>query len=256
MKNILKKFLIICAVITATSATFSFTTPQSASADCRYFLGMTSWDCNTGFGPNTQPNESTIKTGIWTIVANIVTDITVATAYLVIGFVIYGGYRYIFSGGDPAKVAAGKKTLTQAFLGLAIVLSANIIMGSIRIALVANGNIGSCDLTVNDPSSSCVNMDNAGDMVTRLINWVTGVAGVVSAIFVVYGGIAYITSAGDPGKVEKAKKTILYSLIGLIIVALVITITGFVSSTVRKATSQVNDTTTIVKEVYEKTHIT
>ena len=62
-----------------------------------------------------------------------------------------------------------------------------------------------------------------------------GIAGVVAIIFVVYGGILYITSTGDPGKIKKAKDAILYALIGLAIVALAQVITAFVSSKIREA---------------------
>ena len=37
-----------------------------------------------------------------------------------------------------------------------------------------------------------------------------------------------MTSAGDPAKLQKAKKTIVYAVIGLIIVALSFVITNFV----------------------------
>ncbi len=43
-------------------------------------------------------------------------------------------------------------------------------------------------------------------------------AGFVSVGFFVWGGFGYITSAGSPDALEKSKKTILYSAIGLAIV--------------------------------------
>ena len=43
-------------------------------------------------------------------------------------------------------------------------------------------------------------------------------AGLVSAGFFVWGGIGYITSSGDPEKLDRSKKTIVYSAIGLVIV--------------------------------------
>lgn len=244
MKNILKKILVLCAIITAISATVSLTTPQPVNAaegftgSCRYVLGLTSWDCGVSI-----TDENSLKSNIWTIVANIVTDITVIAAYLIIGYVIYGGYLYIFSSGDPGKVSTGKKTLTQAFIGLAIVMSANIIMNAIRIALVGgSGNIGNCAST-----GGCIDPNT---MVTNAIQWVIGIAGIVAAIFVIIGGISYMTSQGDPSKLQKAKSTVLYALIGLAIVALAEVITAFVSSTIRDSISQTN-VTIISKEVYE-----
>ncbi len=43
-------------------------------------------------------------------------------------------------------------------------------------------------------------------------------AGLISAGFFVWGGIGYITSSGDPEKLDRSKKTIVYSGIGLAIV--------------------------------------
>jgi hypothetical protein len=46
------------------------------------------------------------------------------------------------------------------------------------------------------------------------------VAGIVSIIFLVYGGVKYITSNGDSSGVSSAKSTIIAALIGLVIAAL------------------------------------
>jgi hypothetical protein len=53
---------------------------------------------------------------------------------------------------------------------------------------------------------------------------------------IVVGGFRYVTSAGDSTKVGSAKNTILYALIGLIIVALAQIVVRFVLS---KATGTV-----------------
>lgn len=42
-------------------------------------------------------------------------------------------------------------------------------------------------------------------------------AGLISAGFFVYGGIGYITSSGNPESLDRSKKTIFYSAIGLVI---------------------------------------
>jgi hypothetical protein len=251
MKNLFKKFFVICLILGLVSVSSSaliavptYATDFTPDFSCRSVLGLTSWDC----GVSNIDSTDSLKANIWTIVANIVTDITVIAAYLVIAYVIYGGYQYVFSGGDPGKVANGKKTLVQAFIGLAITMSASVIMGAIRIALMnGNGNIGNCDLTT---TTECVD-PNA--MVTNLIQWVVGMVGIVAAIFVVYGGISYITSSGDAGKVQKAKQMILYALIGLIVVALAEMITAFVSNMIREANKEAGfiNETTISKEVYE-----
>lgn len=242
----IKRFLLsLIMVLTIFSAISIFTShPTYADAafsgDCRSFLGLTSWDCNVNIS-----DQNSLKSGIWMIATNVLTDITVIAAYLVLGYVIYGGYKYTFSAGDPGKVAEGKKTLTHAFIGLAIVMSASVILSSIRIALVgSSGNIGNCL-----SAKGCVNPD---DMVVNLIQWVVGIAGVVSAAFVVYGGITYTTSSGDAAKLQKAKNMIIYALIGLAIVALAEVITAFVSNMIREANKNAYINETIIsKEVHE-----
>lgn len=246
MKTIAKKTLTICGIIAIISCAISFVSAPFTSAytfkgTCRdNFLGFVSWDCGVEIS-----NQETLKSDIWIIAGNIAADIAVAATYLIIGYVIYGGYLYTFSGGDPNKIATSKKALMHAFTGLAITMSASVIIGSIRIALVGgSGKIGNCT------SGECVKPD---DLVFNLINWVITVAGIVSAVFLVYGGIQYVTSSGDPNKLKRAKDTILYSLIGLAIVALAISITAFVSNTIREANNNTsfNNNIIISKEFYD-----
>lgn len=47
------------------------------------------------------------------------------------------------------------------------------------------------------------------------------VVGVISVIFIIVGGIQYITSAGNPTSIEKAKKTITMAVAGLVVAILV-----------------------------------
>lgn len=209
---------------------------------CQGFLGLISWDCNVNI-----TNEDSLKNGIWQIAANVATDITVIAAYLVIGYVIYGGYLYMFSDGDPNKVATGKKAIVQAFIGLAIVMSAHVILAAIRVALVGNnGNFSNLTQCANE-TANCV-LPN--DIIVNALRWIIGISGAVAVIFVVYGGITYATSSGDPSKLSKAKQTILYALIGLAIVALAEILTEFVSNIIREANKNAYiNQTTITKEL-------
>lgn len=65
------------------------------------------------------------------------------------------------------------------------------------------------------------------NVVVNIINGVVVSLGLVAAVFIVVGGINYMTSAGDAGKIEKAKKTILYAVIGLVVAALAFAIVNF-----------------------------
>jgi hypothetical protein len=54
-------------------------------------------------------------------------------------------------------------------------------------------------------------------------------AGFASAGFFVWGGVGYITSSGNPESLDKSKKTIFYSAIGLTIVLGAFVISNVVS---------------------------
>jgi cytochrome bd-type quinol oxidase subunit 2 len=120
--------------------------------------------------------------------------------YLAIGFVMWGGIQYMTAQGDPGKVARGKKTITNAVIGLIISMTASIISGAV------SGIVSSAAA------------DDGKNFFTAIFNKVFFWSGVVAVIMIIYGGIQYITSTGNPAGVAKAKTTILYSIIGLLVV--------------------------------------
>lgn len=68
--------------------------------------------------------------------------------------------------------------------------------------------------------------------VVGILNAVIGVLSFVCVVVIVYGGIQYMTSSGDAGKVKKGKDTILYGVIGLIICVLAFAIVNFIISNI------------------------
>lgn len=61
--------------------------------------------------------------------------------------------------------------------------------------------------------------------VVTILSFVVGIAAV---IMVIIGGFKYVASSGDPAGTNSAKNTILFALIGLVIVALAQVIVRFV----------------------------
>lgn len=66
--------------------------------------------------------------------------------------------------------------------------------------------------------------------ITTIINAVIGILGLVCVVVMIIGGVNYMTSAGDAGKVKKGKDTILYGLIGLVICVLAFALVNWVIS--------------------------
>jgi TrbC/VIRB2 family. len=58
------------------------------------------------------------------------------------------------------------------------------------------------------------------NIVKMVINIFSVIVGIVAVIMIIWGGFKYITSGGDSGNITSAKNTIIYAIIGLVIVAL------------------------------------
>lgn len=88
---------------------------------------------------------------------------------------------------------------------------------------IQNGLCNGANLQISD--QTCNNTDQQGvEKITKviqdLINTLSLIVGIVAVVMIMIGGLRYITSGGSDTSVTSAKNTILYAIIGLIIVAL------------------------------------
>jgi len=58
------------------------------------------------------------------------------------------------------------------------------------------------------------------DILNDLIGWILGIGLMLSVVYLVWGGISYISSTGDQQKTENARKTIKYALLGILVIGL------------------------------------
>mgnify|MGYP000859667306 CR=1 FL=1 len=73
------------------------------------------------------------------------------------------------------------------------------------------------------PSGVCANTTFGGSLrqaILTVINFALFFLGIIAVAFIIFAGYLYLTSRGEDGQVEKAKKTILYAVIGIVIVLL------------------------------------
>jgi cytochrome bd-type quinol oxidase subunit 2 len=73
-------------------------------------------------------------------------------------------------------------------------------------------------------------------ILTLVINIFSLIVGVVAVIMIIIGGLRYITSGGESSNVSTAKNTIIYAIVGLVIVALAQFIVHFVLAKVNSNT--------------------
>ena len=106
---------------------------------------------------------------------------------------------------------------------------------------IENGLCSGANLTATPGQTCTVNPEGTAttvqSIVTKVINIFSWVVGVVSVLMIIFGGFKYITSGGDAGGVTGAKNTILYAIVGLVIVALAQVIVKFVIGSVGNVTT-------------------
>ena len=52
----------------------------------------------------------------------------------------------------------------------------------------------------------------------NLVNWALILAGTTAVFFIIFSGVKFITSGGDPKQVEGARKTATWAIVGLVII--------------------------------------
>lgn len=84
---------------------------------------------------------------------------------------------------------------------------------------------GGCDSTGGGKS--------VDDTIKLVINVLSFIVGIAAVIMIIIGGFKYVTSQGDSNNINSAKNTILYALIGLVVVALAQVLVRFVLGRVK-----------------------
>lgn len=125
-------------------------------------------------------------------------------ALLAIVFIVIGGLMYIFSAGDEKKIETAKKIWTGAVIGFAIVLIAPSLLKEIGTILGLKG-AAPAGLTL---------YQIANNILTTLLS----ISGIIAIIFLVIGGLTYITAYGDEKRIESGKKIITYAVIGIALI--------------------------------------
>ncbi len=106
--------------------------PNTANPD-NSFLGLPKWykymqGSEDAFGkciPTFDPNN---PASIWSIALVAIEILLRLITIIAVGFVIYGGFQYMTSAGQPEKIKAAKDTIINALIGVAIsVVAASVV---------------------------------------------------------------------------------------------------------------------------------
>ncbi|MBQ1298639.1 hypothetical protein IIY24_02275 [Candidatus Saccharibacteria bacterium] len=99
---------------------------------------------------------------------------------------------------------------------------------SLSPAFATNPCDGNLPETVREANGCEGSEDKLPGIVINIINAIITVLGIVAVIFIIIGGVQYMTSTGDAPKIKKARDTILYAVIGLAVCVLAFAIVNFV----------------------------
>lgn len=106
-----------------------------------------------------------------------------------------------------------KPMLNKTFLMITSIYFVLLLTPSTSLAATIGGPIfNSCDM--NDPRDAAIQC-----VLSRITTWSLGVIGSIIILMIIISGFMYITSAGNPTQTERAKKTLVGAIIGLIIVS-------------------------------------
>jgi len=106
-----------------------------------------------------------------------------------------------------------------------------------------NGNLcqGS-DFNLTSNGTNNCNNTSGGDtsishLIKTIVNIVSIIVGAVAVLMIIVGGFRYVTSGGSAEGTKAARQTIVYAIIGLVVVALAQIIVHFVLNNVNAGTS-------------------
>jgi hypothetical protein len=118
------------------------------------------------------------------------------------------------------------KQLKLVFVGLFLVIAAAVAVPALQVS--AQGPLEDVCKS-NGDSAVCNEQNNSSDdFVATLVDTLVFIVGFLSVFGIIIGGILYVTSSGDSSNVTKAKNTITYSIVGLVVAILAYAIVRFV----------------------------
>lgn len=81
----------------------------------------------------------------------------------------------------------------------------------------------------NTANTVCQNQDeDAEDLIKQLVNVLLYIVGTLAVVMIIVSGVFYVISSGDAGRVAKAKNTLMYSIVGLVVAFLAFAIVNWV----------------------------
>ena len=96
----------------------------------------------------------------------------------------------------------------------------------------SGGTFNACKHVVSGKTAVCSgDSKNATNIAKNIISILLWVVGIAAVIVIIYAGITFVTAAGNPSAITRAKTMIIYAVIGLAVAILSYAIVNFVINT-------------------------
>lgn len=140
-----------------------------------------------------------------------------ATSFLFIAIAIYSFYKMVTANGKDEAVSSAKNSIIYAIIGFILIRFAKTIVETTYWKI---NNTCSASNIITYSTWDCLDpaqLSGFAQMITTIINWANGLIGIVVIIMIIYAGAQVLLSAWDEDKLKKAKFSILFIAIGLLL---------------------------------------
>lgn len=253
MMELFKRLVMSLGVIGMIAGTIALLAPAppAQALECKSsFLTFPAWydgllkgDCTvrspsemnvtlpSGVDTNSPEAESQkVSAFIFRIVLNIIEILLQVVGYAAVGYIIYGGFKYLTSAGSADRITAGRKIITNSLIGLVISFLSVGIVNLVTMNIEAPAAADCSTSTNGRVDANCVGIAkvDSNQAVAGVLTTVYYAAGIAAIIVIIISAVFYVISQGEPAKTKRAKDGILYAVVGLVVILLAFIITNFV----------------------------
>ena len=256
MRRILNGFIVFVAMLgvatmvapvsVANAAIFEAGAKDSSDRECKSsFLGFPAWfdglprkegtcdiEMTMAADGDGEASKNNLQTFIFTIALNVIEIGLRVVGLLAVGYIIYGGFKYLTSAGSADRVTAGRKLIQNALIGLVLSIMSVAIVNLVSSNIAPEYAAEECNNTAagGRVDANCVGVSEIGaqQSLNGVLNSVYFAAGVTAVIVIIVSAMFYVISQGDAAKVKRGKDGVLYAVVGLVVVLFAFVITNFV----------------------------
>ncbi len=163
-------------------------------------LGTTTATTSSGSVDVSVPNPLGFSTVESFLTGGILTWLQGVIVTLALVFFVIGALLYVMGGADEGNIKKGKAAMTAALIGLALGIGAPTFLKEIYTIFGVSGAPAGPTLV---------------QIALNVLRFLLSIIGILTIIMLVVSGMAYMTSTGDSGRVDSAKKMATSAAIGL-----------------------------------------